>query len=73
LAALVGFHWRVYDVMGEDERGYTFTPLLLFFGLWLAFGCLLRWLWPLPVWAAIILGLVAVLSSLRAADAIFNR
>ena len=59
--------------MISDERGYTFTPLVLFFGLWLIFSSLLMWLTPLPTWAAAILGLGAMLLFLRVADAVFSR
>jgi hypothetical protein len=62
----------VIEVMNNNERGFTFTPLVLFLGLWLIFGCLLSWLTPLPMWAAVILGLVAVIVFLRVADAVFN-
>ena len=58
--------------MINNERGYTFTPVVLFFGLWLIFGSLLLWVTPLPVWAAVILGLGAVLLFLRVADAVFG-
>jgi hypothetical protein len=58
--------------MISNERGYTFTPLVLFLGLWLISGSLLLWATTLPVWAAVILGLGGVLLSLRVADAVFG-
>jgi hypothetical protein len=59
--------------MINNERGYTFTPLVLFFGLWLIFSALLMCLTPLPAWASVILGLAAMLLFLRVADAVFSR
>ena len=59
--------------MRKNERGYTFTPLVMFLGLWLIFAALLVWLTPLPKWAAIPLGLVAVILFLCVSDVVFNR
>ena len=57
----------------RDSRGFTFTPVVLFFGLWLIFASGLIWLTPIPAWAAIPLGLLAMILSLRLTDAVFDR
>jgi len=55
----------------RDSHSLTFTPFILFFGPWLIASSLLIWLTALPVWAAILLGLLIVILLLRLMDAIF--
>jgi membrane protein YdbS with pleckstrin-like domain len=45
-------------MIGKAERGFTFTPLVLFYGLCLIFTCLVVWLTPLPKWSVFPLSLI---------------
>jgi hypothetical protein len=64
---------KFHPMNHQDCRGFTFTPLILFVGLWLIFAVLLIRFMPLPLWASVPLALLAEILVLRLCDVIFNR
>ena len=57
----------------RDSHGFTFTPLVLFVGLWVIFSILLIRFTPLPLWASILLGLLAEVLFLQLCNMVFDR